>query len=122
MTEKDKFIVRELAKKYISKEYLKAFVGKYQDISIVPIVGKDGVSKNILPQYIAKYIADATGNAYYKGIDKLTKTGFAESKASASKRFSTQIEFSFRNGNRSEIEGKHFVIFDDNRGFFKILY
>lgn len=104
----------ELVGKYISEEYLKTFTSKYQDVYIVPIIGGDGVSKNILPQYIAKYIADATGNVYYNGINKLTKTGFAESKASAAKRFSVQIEFSFKNGNRTEVGEKRFVIFDDN--------
>ena len=102
---------KEIATKYIKDEYIDKFSKKYQNVVIIPVVGEDTTTTNILPQYIAKYLAEVTGNGYYSDIYKTSRNNFREK--SAKERMFSEIEFDLKKGTNKDLNNKRFVIFDD---------
>ena len=101
----------QLAQKFVTEEYLAEFTKKYKNVTIIPVIGKEGTSTNVLPRYLAQYIAELTGNEFYGQIHKVSKNKIRSK--SAGERLASHIEFAFANNEEGNMHGRRFVIFDD---------
>ena len=86
------------------------------DVYLLPVVGAEGTSTNLLPKAIAEYISGETGQTVFYGIYKQTITN------SRGKRIWERMKENHpsfmrdesENINTGDINGKRFVLIDDN--------
>ena len=102
---------KKLAKLFITDNFINKFNSKYKDVTIIPVIGKNDTTNNVIPQYVAKHVAKMTGNNYFDGIHKISKNN--HKKKSSAARLVSKIDFAFKKSRSKDIEGRHFVIFDD---------
>ena len=86
------------------------------DVYLLPVIGAEGTSANVLPRSIAEHISDNTGQNVFKGIAK-DKPSNSRNKTVWGRMKENYPSFVFDeryNIKQSDIEGKKFVLIDDN--------